>query len=77
MREREYARSIGPARCALRPQSTIRPRSHMHPSAFYQELHDSDFGKREEIHKIKRAKRAADVQAHHAAAAAHAAGSQL
>ncbi|KAI0663254.1 DEAD-domain-containing protein [Cubamyces menziesii] len=26
------------------------------------ELHDSDFGKREEIHKIKRAKRAADVQ---------------
>lgn len=27
-----------------------------------QELHDSDFGKREEIHKIKRAKRAADVQ---------------
>ncbi|KAI0711067.1 DEAD-domain-containing protein [Cerioporus squamosus] len=28
------------------------------------ELHDSDFGKREEIHKIKRAKRAADVQAH-------------
>ena len=49
----------------------------MHPSAFYQELHDSDFGKREEIHKIKRAKRAADVQAHHAAAAAHAAGSQL
>ncbi|RPD67353.1 DEAD-domain-containing protein [Lentinus tigrinus ALCF2SS1-7] len=28
------------------------------------ELHDSDFGKREEIHKIKRAKRAADVHAH-------------
>ena len=28
-----------------------------------QELHDSDFGKREEIHKIKRAKRAADVAA--------------
>lgn len=27
-----------------------------------QELHDCDFGKREEIHKIKRAKRAADVQ---------------
>lgn len=27
-----------------------------------QELHDSDFGKREEVHKIKRAKRAADVQ---------------
>ncbi|KAI0326671.1 DEAD-domain-containing protein [Cubamyces sp. BRFM 1775] len=26
------------------------------------ELHDSDFGKREEIHKIKRAKRAADIQ---------------
>jgi len=25
------------------------------------ELHDSDFGKREEIHKIKRAKRKADV----------------
>ncbi|KAH9894481.1 DEAD-domain-containing protein [Cubamyces lactineus] len=26
------------------------------------ELHDSDFGKREEIHKIKRAKRAADIE---------------
>ncbi|OSC98963.1 DEAD-domain-containing protein [Trametes coccinea BRFM310] len=26
------------------------------------ELHDSDFGKREEIHRIKRAKRAADVE---------------
>ncbi|KAI0723119.1 DEAD-domain-containing protein [Earliella scabrosa] len=26
------------------------------------ELHDSDFGKREEIHKLKRAKRAADLQ---------------
>lgn len=27
-----------------------------------QELHDSDFGKREEVHKIKRTKRAADLQ---------------
>ena len=27
-----------------------------------QELHSSDFGKREEIHKIKRAKRAADLR---------------
>ncbi|TFY61651.1 hypothetical protein EVJ58_g4374 [Rhodofomes roseus] len=32
-------------------------------SAATQELHDSDFGKREEIHKIKRAKRRADVEA--------------
>ncbi|EJF62783.1 DEAD-domain-containing protein [Dichomitus squalens LYAD-421 SS1] len=34
------------------------------------ELHDSDFGKREEIHKVKRAKRAADVAAAAAASAA-------
>ena len=27
-----------------------------------QELHDSDFGKREEIHKIKRAKRTVDAE---------------
>lgn len=29
----------------------------------FQELHDSDFGKREEIHRAKRAKRMADVEA--------------